>query len=147
MTVIVRSAGSADEAAVVAIWQTCGLTTAYNDPAADFRRAATDIASSVLVAEETTGQIVGTVMVGHDGHRGWLYYVATDPGHRCKGVGRALVDAAERWLRDRQIAKVQLMVRETNAAVTPFYAGLGFEETPRIIMAKWLTPHDADRAA
>ncbi|UAK26523.1 GNAT family N-acetyltransferase [Sphingomonas nostoxanthinifaciens] len=51
--------------------------------------------------------------------------MATDPSYRRKGVGRALINAGERWLRDRQIPKVQLMVREANAAVAPFYEQLG----------------------
>ena len=147
MGVIVRAAGRADEKVVVALWRACGLTTAYNNPAADFRLAIAGLASSVLVAEEATGLIVGTVMVGHDGHRGWLYYVATDPSHRGKGVGRTIVGAGERWLRDRRIAKVQLMVREANAAVVPFYAQLGFEVAPRLVMAKWLTPSEGDQQA
>lgn len=145
MDLVVRAAVLADEEVVAALWRACGLVAAYNDPGADFRLANAGSESSVLVAEEATGLIVGTVMVGHDGHRGWLYYVATDPSCREKGVGRALIAAGERWLRDRQIAKVQLMVREANAAVVPFYARLGFEETPRIVMAKWLKPSEEDR--
>ena len=145
MDVTVRTASRADEEAVVALWRACGLVTAYNDPVADLARAIAGPSSCVLVAEKAAGLIVGTVMVGHDGHRGWLYYVATDPSDRREGVGRALIAAGEGWLRDRQIAKVQLMVREANAAVLPFYEQLGFEETPRIVMAKWLTPSDGDR--
>jgi ribosomal protein S18 acetylase RimI-like enzyme len=138
MNVSIRTADLADEEAVVAIWRACGLTTAYNDPVADFRLAVAGSASTVLVAKTGIDVVVGTVMVGHDGHRGWLYYVAADPAHQRKGIGRTVVAAGESWLRDRAIAKVQLMVREENASVTQFYAQLGFEETPRILMAKWL---------
>ena len=59
--------------------------------------------------------IVATAMVGHDGHRGWVYYVATDPDRRAKGYGRAIMNAAEDWLRAAGIAKLQLMVRRDNA--------------------------------
>jgi ribosomal protein S18 acetylase RimI-like enzyme len=77
-------------------------------------------------------------MVGHDGHRGWMYYVAVDPGMRRQGVGRALVQAGEEWLRERGVPKVHLMVRETNNAVVEFYARIGYDPMPRYNMQKWL---------
>jgi ribosomal protein S18 acetylase RimI-like enzyme len=92
----------------------------------------------VLIAEEVEGRIWGSVMVGHDGHRGWLYYVASAPDHRGQGTGRTMVEAGEQWLRDRNVPKVQLMIRGTNATVVPFYERLGYEDAPRILMSKWL---------
>jgi ribosomal protein S18 acetylase RimI-like enzyme len=77
-------------------------------------------------------------MVGHDGHRGWVYYVATDPDHRHKGYGRAIMQAAEGWLRARGVEKLQLMVRADNTQVQAFYESLGFGEQKRITYAKWL---------
>lgn len=77
-------------------------------------------------------------MVGHDGHRGWLYYVAAAPDMRGIGVGRRMVEAAQEWLRTRGVVKVQILVRETNADVVSFYERLGFETTPRVVMGKWL---------
>jgi len=132
----IRSATPKDEAAVVALWQACGLTVAYNDPVADFRFAMGKPGSDILVSEDITG----SVMVGHDGHRGWLYYVAVAPSERRKGLGRALVAAAEEWLRQRGVPKVHLMVRETNQAVADFYKRLGYDPMPRINMQKWLKP-------
>jgi ribosomal protein S18 acetylase RimI-like enzyme len=78
------------------------------------------------------------VMVGHDGHRGWLYYVAASPASRGEGVGRIVVQAAENWLRQRGVVKVQLLVRETNTKVVSFYEHLGFEVAPRVVMSRWL---------
>ncbi|MEJ1937283.1 GNAT family N-acetyltransferase, partial [Nostoc sp. NIES-2111] len=69
---------------------------------------------------------------------GWLYYVAAAPEARGTGIGRSMVAAAEAWLRERGIAKVQLMVRETNTKVVSFYEQLGFEVAPRVLMSKWL---------
>jgi len=132
----IRSATPQDEAAVVALWQACGLTVAYNDPVADFRFAMGKPGSDILVSEDITG----SVMVGHDGHRGWLYYVAVAPSERRRGLGRALVAAAEEWLRQRGVPKVHLMVRETNQAVADFYKRLGYDPMPRINMQKWLKP-------
>ena len=140
MPITMRDATLDDEARVVALWRTCGLVAPYNDPVADFRFAVGGASSAVLVAQDAEGPLVGTVMVGHDGHRGWLYYVAAEPERRGRGIGRAVVDAGERWLRERGVAKVQLMVRETNTAVVSFYDRLGYEDMPRVLMSKWLKP-------
>lgn len=134
----IRCATTADEAAIVSLWHACALTVPYNDPLADFRFAQGKPASDVLVADKDG--IAGTVMVGHDGHRGWLYYVAVDPARRKQGIGRALIAAAEKWLAQRGVPKVHLMVRETNAEVAAFYRHLGYEPMPRINMQKWLKP-------
>jgi ribosomal protein S18 acetylase RimI-like enzyme len=83
-------------------------------------------------------KIVATAMVGHDGHRGWLYYIAIDPDHRRRGFGAAIVQARESWLRERGVQKVMRLVRETNTEVEAFYEGIGYETIPRIIMQKWL---------
>jgi ribosomal protein S18 acetylase RimI-like enzyme len=133
----IRTAAPQDETAVIALWQACGLTTSYNDPAKDFRFALGKPGSDILVAEAET--ILGSVMVGHDGHRGWFYYLAVVPAQQRKGIGRALVQAAEAWLLQRGVAKAQLMVRETNKDVAAFYERLGYDPMPRINMRKWLT--------
>jgi ribosomal protein S18 acetylase RimI-like enzyme len=135
----IRSAVLEDEQAVIALWRVCGLVADYNDPSTDFRFALNGACSDILLGE-VSGQIKGSVMVGHDGHRGWLYYVASDPGSRGSGVGRQMVQAAEDWLRERGIAKAQLLVRETNTQVVSFYEHLGFETAPRVVMSKWLKP-------
>jgi ribosomal protein S18 acetylase RimI-like enzyme len=134
----IRSAIPEDEADIVALWRDCGLTVPYNDPQGDFRFALGKPGSDVLVAED--GAIIGSVMVGHDGHRGWIYYLAVAPARQRRGLGRALVTAAEQWLSQRGIVKLNLMVREHNHAVAAFYEKLGFEFTPRINMQKSLKP-------
>jgi ribosomal protein S18 acetylase RimI-like enzyme len=134
----IRSAAPADEEAVVKLWHACELVATYNDPAHDFNFAISGNCSDVLVSEDETGRINGSVMVGHDGHRGWLYYVAVAPQLRGTGVGRDLVLAGEQWLRHRAIMKAQLLVRETNTGVVSFYEHLGFEIAPRVVMSKWL---------
>lgn len=123
---------------VVALWKACGLVASYNDPNDDFDRAVGGASSTVLVGRDETGTVRASVMAGHDGHRGWLYYVAVDPSTRLSGIGRQIVEAAERWLAQRGVPKVQLMVRHSNSDVSAFYDRLGYEETPRILMAKWL---------
>ena len=143
-TLATAPAESGDEADAVALWRACGLVVAYNDPGADFRFAVAGACSDVLLGRDAGGRVVGSVMVGHDGHRGWLYYVAADPDLRGRGIGRSMVRAAEAWLAARGVAKVQLLVRPTNTQAVAFYARLGFEETPRTIMARWLAPTPAE---
>ncbi|MGY2909335.1 GNAT family acetyltransferase [Bradyrhizobium sp. URHC0002] len=127
----------ADVAAVIALWQACGLTRPWNDPTADIALARGRPNSTILIgrADDT---IVATVMVGYDGHRGWVYYVATDPDRRAKGYGRAIMSAAEDWLRAAGIAKLQLMVRRDNAKAGAFYQSIGYAEAQTIVFAKWL---------
>lgn len=138
MATRIRPAVENDEAAVVGLWRGCGLVVSYNDPVADFRFARGKQNSEILVGTTADGRIIASVMVGHDGHRGWLYYVAVDPDCRAQGIGRAIVRSAEQWLADRGVAKVQLMVREANAQVIAFYERIGFETVPRTVMQKWL---------
>ena len=135
---LIRAATDEDEAATVALWQTCGLVASYNDPHADFRFARAGAAPDVLVATNDDGHVVGSVMVCHDGHRGWLYYVVADPGFRSRGIGRAMIRAAEAWLSERSVRKVQLLVRRSNAGAVAFYERLGFEQAPVVVMQRWL---------
>jgi ribosomal protein S18 acetylase RimI-like enzyme len=126
-----------DVTAVIALWERCGLTRPWNDPAADIALARRGAHSTILIGRDG-GAIIATAMVGHDGHRGWVYYVAVDPDHRGKGYGRGIMNAAEEWLRQAGIAKMQLMVRSDNAKVQAFYESIGYDEQQRIIYAKWL---------
>jgi ribosomal protein S18 acetylase RimI-like enzyme len=122
---------------VIALWHRCGLTRPWNDPAADIARARKEANSTVLLGRRN-GFLVASGLVGHDGHRGWVYYITVDPDHRFKAHGRAIMSAAEDWLRARGIEKIQLMVRGDNAKVQAFYQSLGYFEQERVIFAKWL---------
>ena len=126
-----------DISAVVALWQDCGLTRPWNDPAADIALARRGDNSEMLIGRAGEA-IVATAMVGHEGHRGWVYYVAVDPAYRQQGFGRAIMDAAESWLRQRDILKMQLLVRSDNTKVQAFYETLGYGVQERIVYAKWL---------
>ena len=134
----IRTADRSDASTVISLWHACKLVTSYNDPLHDFNFAVSGACSDVLVHEDEVGRIDASVMVGHDGHRGWLYYVAASPEARGVGLGRMIVQAAEQWLRERGVVKAQLLVRETNTEVIGFYEHLGYETTPRVVMGKWL---------
>ncbi|TFC34053.1 GNAT family acetyltransferase [Cryobacterium sp. MDB1-18-2] len=127
----------ADLGSASALWDQAGLTRPWNPPELDLLRALAGETSTVLGLFD--GKIlVGTVMVGHDGHRGWVYYLAVDDTHRGTGLGRRLMVAAEDWLRERGVVKLQLMVRSANAAVLSFYDRLGYEDADVQVRAKWL---------
>lgn len=140
MTFEVKAAGPSDEADVIALWRACGLVVSHNDPVADYRFALGKSNSDILIGVLSNGKIVGSAMVGHDGHRGWLYYVAVAPEQRFKGFGRAMVEAGTEWLNARGVAKAQLMIRDSNTAVAAFYERIGFKTIPRTVMEKWLRP-------
>ncbi len=123
--VTIESASPATETTVIALWRECGLVVPWNDPQADYRLAIARENSDILIAR-IDDEIVGSLMMGHDGHRGWIYYVATAPSYRKQGIAKRLIETAERWLKAKHIPKLQLMVRATNTGVISFYEGLGF---------------------
>jgi ribosomal protein S18 acetylase RimI-like enzyme len=131
----------ADVEAVVTLWERCGLTRPWNDPRGDIALARCGPNSAILVGRHE-GALVATIMVGHDGHRGWFYYLGVDPSRRGCGFGGNITAVAEAWLRERGIAKAQLMVRPGNEQVRAFYQALGYGEQPRIVFAKWLDGRD-----
>lgn len=136
-----RDIENRDVPGVVALWRTCGLTRPWNDPVQDIAFARGGPASTVLVTE-VGGEIAATIMVGHDGHRGMLYYLAVDPARQRRGLGRAAVRAAEAWLASRGVWKVNLLVRPENAAVMAFYERLGYEVNPVMCMARRIAGDD-----
>ncbi|WP_341897671.1 GNAT family acetyltransferase [Ferrovibrio terrae] len=133
----IRSFQNTDRAAVIALWQACGLTRPWNDPDSDISFCVSKPESTILVGERDS-KIVASVMTGHDGHRGWLYYLAVDPALQKAGHGRAMVQAAEAWLTARGVPKVMLMVRPENTQVRAFYDALGYAEEPRVIFSRRL---------
>ena len=123
--------------AAVRLWQECGQTRPWNEPVADLERALGGSSSTVLGALDGD-VLVGTVMVGHDGHRGWVYYLAVDPGHRGTGIARELMAQAETWVAARGIPKVQLMVRADNEDVLAFYDRLGYADQSVVVLGRFL---------
>ncbi|MFN0262689.1 GNAT family acetyltransferase [Tepidamorphus sp. 3E244] len=124
---------------VAELWKACGLTRPWNDPGQDIDLAMRGQESTLLVGE-ADGRIAASVMVGHDGHRGTVYYVSVHPDFRGRGFGRQVMDAAEGWLMARGIWKLNLLIRTENTQVEAFYSALGYDVEPRTAMAKWLDP-------
>ena len=116
-----------DEPAVIELWRRCGLVVAHNDPHKDIARKMR-VRPDLLRVGELDGRIVATVMIGYEGHRGSINYLAVDPDHRKRGFARRLMDEAERLLRADGCPKINLQVRRTNADVLAFYKAIGFLE-------------------
>ncbi len=140
----IRGYREGDRDAVVGLWEACGLRTSWNDPDEDIALFQSAPSGEILVGE-TKGRIAATVAVGHDGHRGWAYYLAVDPAKRGKGFGAAIMREAEAWLSERGVPKIQLLIRERNLDVKRFYARLGYQPNPCHIMQRWLDEREAPR--
>jgi len=141
-TLNIRPFEDDDRDALIAIWEACGITVPWNDPDLDLAlyRASPD--AEIFVAQHKN-RLIGTVCVGHDGHRGWVYYLGILPEAQGQGHGTALMRHTEAWLSERQVAKVQLLVRPENLATRIFYARIGYEPNPCHIMQRWLTDRNA----
>ena len=126
-----------DAAPVIALWHACNLVVPWNDPAHDIACKLKVNPELFLVAVEA-GRVVGTVMVGYDGHRGWINYLGVAPELRRRGVGRLLMQEAETRLRARGCPKINLQVRTTNLEVIEFYKAIGFQEDPVVSFGKRL---------
>jgi ribosomal protein S18 acetylase RimI-like enzyme len=133
----IRPYASADETAVIAVWESSGLTRRWNDPRKDIQRKLRVRPDLFLVAEDN-GVVVGTVMVGYDGHRGWINYLGVEPAHRQQGIGRALMVEAERLLRAEGCPKINLQVRASNTNAVEFYRRIGFAMDDVVSMGKRL---------
>ncbi|MCS5735644.1 GNAT family acetyltransferase [Herbiconiux sp. CPCC 203386] len=138
-----RSFRPADTDAVVALWQACGLVRPWNDPRKDIARKLTTQPELFLVAESIdTGALLGSAMVGYDGHRGWVNYLAVDPAAQGGGIGRALMTEAETLLRERGCPKLNLQIRAGNEPVMAFYEALGYAPDGAVSFGKRLIPDD-----
>jgi ribosomal protein S18 acetylase RimI-like enzyme len=135
--VLVRVFDPADAEAVVALWERAGLTRPWNDPRRDIARKQTVQPDLFLVAE-VAGNVAGTAMFGYDGHRGWVNYLATDPGHRRRGIATALMAEGERLLTALGCPKLSLQMRSGNADAAAFYLALGYAEDDVVCYGKRL---------
>jgi len=145
MTMHVRDFREMDREALVKLWEICCLTRPWNDPNDDIDRALAAREATILIGY-LGDQLTASVMAGHDGHRGWVYYLAVDPAHQGHGLGGELMEEAGLWLSSRGAPKLELMVREENDCAAKFYEALGFERQEVTVYGKWLkAPPEAER--
>ena len=133
----IRPFESRDEEQVVALWTSCGLTRPWNDPHRDIARKLAAQPELFLVGV-IDDQVVATAMVGYEGHRGWVHYLAVSIDHRRAGFGRALMNEAERLLVERGCPKINLQLRSSNAEAIGFYRALGYVQDDVISLGKRL---------
>ena len=130
---------AADEAQVIALWQTCGLTRPWNNPILDIQRKLRVQPDWFLVGEDVTG-VMASAMFGYDGHRGWINYLAVAPDFQRRGLARQLVEHGESLLLAAGCPKLNLLVRSSNASVIGFYKKLGYGQDEVLGMGKRLIP-------
>lgn len=137
MTPVFRQYRPGDREALVWLWSLCGLIRPWNDPYRDIDRKLTWDGPNLVVLEDAD-ELIGSVMVGYEGHRGWVNYLAVHPGHQRQGLGRLLMDEAERRLRELGCAKVNLQIRTSNEAAAEFYRCIGYAVDDVVSMGRRL---------
>lgn len=135
----IRPFRSEDETAVIRLWFRCDLVRPWNNPKRDIERKQAHSPELFLVGE-LEGEVVATVMAGYEGHRGWINYLAVDPGLRRNGLGREMMEAAEDLLRRAGAPKINLQVRFQNRDVIDFYEAIGYKVDKSTSMGKRLEP-------
>ncbi|MCW3099515.1 MAG: family acetyltransferase [Chthonomonadaceae bacterium] len=134
----IRIYRESDEHSVIALWNRLLAPRApHNDPALNIRKKQ-EVADDLFFVATVDDRVVGTVMGGYDGHRGWIYSVAVDPAHHRQGIGSALLRHVETALVQRGCLKINLQIRSTNTEVIAFYEKLGFEVEEIVSMGKRL---------
>ena len=144
MTTALRPYQPGDREALVWLWSVCQLTRPWNDPYRDIDRKLARDASNLVVLHDD-GELVGSVMVGYDGHRGWINYLAVHPNYQRQGLGRLLMGEAESRLRELGCAKVNLQIRASNKDAIEFYRRVGYAVDDVISMGRRLE-HDGPPA-
>ena len=138
MTVMhIRPFQEYDTDVVIALWRECDLTRPWNDPARDIQRKVA-MADDLFLVGTVDGHVVGTVMAGYEGHRGWINYLAVAPNERGASRGSELMAAAEVRLRNLGCPKINLQVRATNPDAIAFYERIGFIVDDTISLGKRL---------
>lgn len=137
-SLLIRTYSDEDREAVTALWNTVfDYPHDYHRPEASIRRMIAT-APDLFFVGEIEDEVVGTVLAGWDGHRGWIYSMAVDPARQRHGIGTALLEHAVEELRRRDCPKVNLQVLATNAAVIAFYERHGFVVEERASLGRRL---------
>ena len=134
---IIRKYAAADQYDVIDLWVQCGLVVPQNDPGRDIERKLKMNPEWFLVGEHD-GNIIATCMIGYEGHRGWINYLAVAPRYRRRGFATRLMREAERILHQAGCPKINLQVRTSNTDVIEFYEAIGYSIDAVVSMGKRL---------
>ncbi len=138
---VIRPYRPSDFENVRELWDAADLSRPWNPPERDIELCQATGNCALLLAERGEA-LAGTIMVGHDGHRGWIYYLAVELAERRSGLGSRLMNEAENWLKARGVPKVHLMIRNTNMDARDFYDAIGYDDNPVVVLQKWLVPKE-----
>ena len=122
---------------VINLWKICDLTRPWNDPNKDIDRKLTDPTGKLFLLKKGD-LILGSVMVGFDGHRGSVYYLSVHPDFQKKNLGKMLMEHSESYLLTLGCPKLNLMVRTSNLPVVEFYNRLGYQKDEVVVFSKRL---------
>jgi ribosomal protein S18 acetylase RimI-like enzyme len=136
---LIRSYQEADEDAVVALWEECKLTRPWNDPRKDIARKLS-VQRELFLIGEIDNVVIGSIMCGYEGHRGWVNYLAVHPHFQRRGYGHMLMQAAERGLLAAGCPKINLQVRSNNESVIAFYRHIGYTQDDVVSLGRRLIP-------
>ena len=137
MDLIIRKYEEKDEEQVVNLWEQCNLIVPQNDPHEDIKKKI-EFQPNLLFVGTVNDEVVSSIMVGYEGHRGWVNYMAVLPEYQNKGYGRQIVNKGIAELKKMGCLKVNLQVREYNKDVIEFYENLGFSNDRVVSLGKHL---------
>jgi ribosomal protein S18 acetylase RimI-like enzyme len=137
-TLMIRPYELSDEAEVIALWNACNLVVPWNDPVKDIR-AKIKVQPDWFLVGVLENRIISTIMIGYEGHRGWINYLAVSPDFQRKGIGTRMMNEAEHMLKTIGCPKINLQIRTQNTAVISFYQSLGYSPDDVVSMGKRLT--------
>ena len=124
---------------VIDLWKKCNLIKSWNDPNKDIDRKL-KVNDNLFLIVEFNKVIIGSAMIGYDGHRGSLYYLAVDPKHLRKGVGEMLMKEIEKKLIEVGCPKINIFIRNSNVEVKEFYQSIDYKEQDCLVYGKRLIP-------
>ncbi|MBU0529281.1 GNAT family acetyltransferase [bacterium] len=137
MNFIIRNYSESDKKDIIQLWQDCGLIVPWNDPQRDIERKLS-VQPELFLIGLINDTIIATAMVGYEGHRGWVNYLAVEPKFQRQGVGKQMMEEAEHRLLNLGCPKIQVQIRNTNAGVIKFYRKLGYLQDEVVNLGKRL---------
>lgn len=135
----IRKFKESDRSAVIELWETCGLTRAWNNPNKDIDRKV-QFQSELYFVGTINLEVIGSAMAGYDGHRGSVFYLAIHPKIQGMGYGQKLMDYIETVLTELGCPKLNIVVRAKNEQVLKFYSNLSYSADGVVNIGKRLIP-------